>query len=144
MNDRVQVVSFEDAKVAIHGIRSQVFQQEQNVEPDLDFDGLDDFTPHLIAYCEDEPVGTARMRTLDSHSIKLERMAVLSAYRGQGIGKALVQAAIAFADAQSIPEIRLHAQVHAKEFYKKLGFESYGEEFNDAGIAHVAMKKISP
>jgi len=141
MDDRVQVVSFEDAKAAIQMIRSQVFQQEQNVEPDLDFDGLDDMTPHLLAYCEDEPVGTARMRSLDSHSVKLERMAVLSAYRGQGIGKALVRAAIVFAAAQSIPEICLNAQVHAKEFYKKLGFESYGEEFEDAGIAHIAMKK---
>ena len=143
MGDRVQVVSFEDAKAAIQMIRHQVFQQEQNVEPDLDFDGLDDTMPHLIAYHQSEPVGTARIRSLDLYKVKLERMAVLSVYRGQGVGKALVQEAIAFAKAQNISEIQLNAQIHAKEFYRKLGFEPYGEEFDEAGIAHVSMKKLS-
>ncbi|MBW4660177.1 MAG: GNAT family N-acetyltransferase [Drouetiella hepatica Uher 2000/2452] len=143
MSNCVQVVSFSEAKAAIQTIRHQVFQQEQNVEPDLDFDGLDDIVPHLIAYYQNEPVGTARIRSLELHKVKLERMAVLSAYRGQGIGKALVQAAIAFAKAQNISEIHLNAQVHAKEFYRKLGFEPYGEEFDEAGITHVAMKKVN-
>ncbi len=143
MGDRVQVVSFEEAKVTIQMIRHQVFQREQNVKPDLDFDGLDDITPHLIAYYQNEPVGTARIRSLDLYKVKLERMAVLSVYRGRGIGRALVREAIAFAKAQNISEIQLNAQVHAKEFYRKLGFEPYGEEFDEAGITHVSMKKMS-
>ncbi|MBI4780179.1 MAG: GNAT family N-acetyltransferase [Oscillatoriophycideae cyanobacterium NC_groundwater_1537_Pr4_S-0.65um_50_18] len=146
MSDRIEVVSFEDAKIDIQKIRHQVFQQEQGVEPELDFDGLDNLTPHFLAYRQGQPVGTARLRSLDApglerHSVKLERMAVLSAYRGQGIGRELLQAAIAFAHSQGIAEIRLNAQTYAKAFYQKLGFEPYGSEFQEAGISHIAMKK---
>ena len=146
MSDRIEVVSFEDAKVAIQMIRHQVFQQEQGVEPELDFDGLDALTPHFLVYRQEQPVGTARLRSLDTpspekQSVKLERMAVLSAYRGQGIGRELLQVAIAFAQSQGFAEIRLNAQTQAKAFYQKLGFEPYGSEFYEAGIAHIAMKK---
>jgi predicted GNAT family N-acyltransferase len=145
VSDRIEVVSFEDAKVAIQMIRHQVFQQEQGVESELDFDGLDGLTPHFLVYRQEQPVGTARLRFLDAglerQSVKLERMAVLSAYRGQGIGRELLQAAIAFAQSQGVAEIRLNAQTHAKAFYQKLGFKPYGSEFDEAGIAHIAMKK---
>ncbi|MBC5809315.1 MAG: GNAT family N-acetyltransferase, partial [Candidatus Eremiobacteraeota bacterium] len=29
--------------------------------------------------------------------------------------------------------------VHAAGFYRKAGFAEYGEQFDDAGIAHIAM-----
>jgi predicted GNAT family N-acyltransferase len=33
----------------------------------------------------------------------------------------------------------LHAQVHAVPFYEKMGFKSYGPQFEEAGIQHFAM-----
>ncbi|HEX6923056.1 MAG TPA: GNAT family N-acetyltransferase, partial [Bacillales bacterium] len=30
---------------------------------------------------------------------------------------------------------------HAEQFYKRLGYETYSDQFLDAGIPHVAMKK---
>ncbi|HEY9640757.1 MAG TPA: GNAT family N-acetyltransferase [Coleofasciculaceae cyanobacterium] len=123
-------------------IRSLVFQQEQGVEPALDFDGLDQSIPHIVAYCEGLPVGTARIRRLSDQVAKLERMAVLANYRGQGIGRELLKAGINFANCQNILELRLNAQIQAREFYEKLGFEAYGDEFDEAGISHIAMRKF--
>jgi predicted GNAT family N-acyltransferase len=34
----------------------------------------------------------------------------------------------------------VHAQTHCREFYEKLNFAAFGEEFMDAGIPHIAME----
>ena len=36
--------------------------------------------------------------------------------------------------------IILHSQVLVENFYKNLNFISYGKEFNEDGILHIAMK----
>jgi len=133
------VVSYTEAISAIRAIRQTVFQTEQGVEAALDFDGFDETASHLLAYWQHQPIGTARIRMLNDRLAKLERVAVLPAYRGLGVGKALVEAAIAFLDQQEIPEIKLNAQIQTKTFYEKLGFEPRGAEFEEAGIIHIAM-----
>ena len=35
-------------------------------------------------------------------------------------------------------------QTHALQFYARMGYEAYGEEFMDAGIPHFRMKKRNP
>jgi predicted GNAT family N-acyltransferase len=143
MNDLVvKIVSYEEATSLIQMIRSLVFQQEQGVEAALDFDGMDESVPHMMAYYKDSPVGTARIRQLNEQTAKLERMAVLPSYRGQGIGRELVKASINFANCQNILELKLNAQTQARNFYEKLGFEAYGQEFEEAGIPHIAMRKL--
>jgi predicted GNAT family N-acyltransferase len=47
-----------------------------------------------------------------------------------------------FLQSQHFKLVELHAQLQAIPFYEKLGFESFGDIFLDAGIQHVAMKKI--
>jgi predicted GNAT family N-acyltransferase len=39
-------------------------------------------------------------------------------------------------------EIVINAQEYVKGLYEKLGFEVVGDRFDEAGIAHVKMKKI--
>lgn len=51
---------------AIETIRRLVFQSEQGVEPELDFDGQDETSVQIIAYLDNEPVGTARIRYLNN------------------------------------------------------------------------------
>lgn len=138
-NLALTVVSYTEAVSAIQTIRQAVFQTEQCVDAALDFDGLDETALHIVAYWQQQPIGTARIRMLEERLAKLERVAVLSAYRGQGIGKALVEAAIAYLDQREIPAIKLNAQLQTKSFYEKLGFQPHGEEFEEAGILHIEM-----
>jgi predicted GNAT family N-acyltransferase len=35
----------------------------------------------------------------------------------------------------------MHAQSHALDFYLQHGFETHGDEFMEAGIPHVNMRK---
>ena len=86
------------------------------------------------------PVGTTRIRSLSDSLVKIERVAVLSQYRGLGIGRQLMDVAIAHIRHQGIFEIKINAQTHARKFYDKLGFEQQGDEFDEAGIPHIEMR----
>lgn len=48
----------------------------------------------IIAYLDNQPLGTARIRYVDNQTAKIERLAVLSVARGQGIGKKFMEKAI--------------------------------------------------
>jgi len=129
---------------AIQAIRIAVFQEEQGVDAALEFDGKDAISEHLIAYLNDEVVGTARIRYLDDgKTAKIERLAVLSTARGQGIGKKIMENALEVIANKNIPEVVIHAQEYVKDLYKKLDFVEEGEIFQEASIPHVKMRKNS-
>jgi predicted GNAT family N-acyltransferase len=140
----VKTVSYSEASADIQKIRQVVFQVEQGVDPALDFDGLDESSEHIVVYLDQLPIGTARLRYLSNQLVKIERVAVLAAYRGQGIGKQIMQTAIQFLDQNNIPVSKVHAQTHAASFYQKLGFEPQGEAFYEAEILHIEMKRYYP
>jgi ElaA protein len=65
---------------------------------------------------------------------------VLPALRGQGLGAALIRAAVAeFRAMPGIEVVKLGAQTHALGFYERLGFVATGPVYQDAGIAHRDM-----
>lgn len=141
---QIQVVSYNSALTPIQHIRRTVFQDEQGVDPQLEFDGLDASSIHFLAYLRGEAVGTARMRNLDERTAKIERLAVLKAARNQGIGLQLMQKALEVAAERQVAEVAVNSQEYVKELYQKLGFEPVGEPFLEAGIPHVKMmKKLS-
>ncbi len=135
----VEQTTWQTDEQAIRTIRTAVFVEEQNVPVEIDFDGLDGECIHWLAYSEDgHPVGTGRLLP-DGH---FGRMAVLKPNRKRGVGDAIMRAAIATAAAANLAEIFLHAQLTALPFYQGLGFISYGEEFLDADMPHIAMRLV--
>ncbi len=117
-------------------VRQQVFIEEQAVAVELEWDGLDDNASHWLALNDEFVIGTARLLA----SGQLGRMAVLPAYRQQGIGRRLLDAIIEHGRQQQLFEIHCHAQLQAMPFYYKAGFTAEGSEFLDAGIAHFSMR----
>lgn len=138
----IQPVSYPEAIQTIQMIRCRVFQDEQGVAPELEFDGLDESAIHLLAYLNGEPVGTTRIRPLDLQTTKIERLAVLSKVRGFGIGTKLMETALDLIVRNTPCEkVVVHAQEYIKNLYEKLGFCVVGERFNEAGIPHLKMIK---
>lgn len=127
-------------------VRRLVFQEEQGILPSADVDGFD-FHPNTFhigakAQCR-EYVGALRGRLLpEPNVVKLERMAVLADFRGSGIGLGLIAMFEVIARFKGRNTICAHVQAHAKNFYKKCGFIVAGEQFYEAGILHVPMRKI--
>lgn len=120
-----------DAKL----IREQVFIQEQNIPVAEEWDAQDAVALHFVVYDQVQPIATARL--LQNHSIG--RVAVLKAYRGQGIGKLLMLEMIQQAKHEQRKFLKLSSQVHAIQFYAGLGFQVQGDEYLDCGIAHIDM-----
>lgn len=96
---------------------------------------------HFIGYFTgDIPAATARYRMIDDHTAKIERVAVLEEYRGEGLGKEMVSHILSVLKKDSsITSIKLGAQDHALGFYNKLGFVEYGDGYMEAGIPHHMM-----
>lgn len=117
-------------------IRRIVFIEEQRVPQEEEWDGQDLACRHFLALQAGAPLGTARLLP-DAH---IGRVAVLRTARGQGIGEALMAAAIAAARRDGHASVALAAQTHALLFYERLGFTAYGDEFMEAGIPHRNMR----
>jgi len=132
----IQVLHWSQAEARARRVRDAVFIVEQKVPVELEWDEWDARCDHALALDSGLiPVGTARLLP-DGH---LGRMAVLAEWRGRGVGRALAQALLDRARQRGMRRIVLHAQTSAAAFYRKLGFAEFGAEFEEAGIAHIAM-----
>lgn len=135
----IKIVAFDDAhRGLIRTVREQVFIQEQQIDPEIEFDDLDSAAVHVLVMDGDQPLGTGRILS-DGH---IGRIAIMKAARGQGLGAKVVQALVEYAQQQGYPRVDLGAQTHAVDFYRKLGFMPYGDEFMEANIPHQAMEQM--
>ena len=132
-------------------VRKEVFVAEQGVPEDLEYDAYDAVAVHVLAVREDGvPLGTGRLLYGAAAADKvggdltlgsLGRLAVTQEARGLGIGVALVRAIEDAARALGLAAVDLHAQTHALGFYERLGYEAYGPEYLEAGMAHRGMRR---
>lgn len=118
-------------------LRREVFIDEQGVTEADEIDDLDEQSTHLIAFVDDAPAGTARI-TIQGGIAKIGRVCVLRPYRGTGLGADLICKALQVAKGKATTA-KLGAQVHALQFYERLGFVATGPVYDDAGIDHRDM-----
>lgn len=134
-------ISLTDDLDACMAIRFTVFVDEQGVPAEIEHDDYDAVARHLLATHNGKPVGTARI-VLQGRSAKIGRVAVLKEARGTGLGAALVRACEKeMSKLGGVDETILTAQVSALGFYEKLGYVAEGDEFDDAGIPHLLMRR---
>ena len=132
----IRLMDWERARPLAAPIRFEVFVEEQRVPPEIELDEMDARCVHAVAFHEEKAIGTGRLLP-DGH---IGRMAVLSAWRGQGVGALLLANLIQKARERGDREVALSAQVHAVPFYLRHGFAPEGPEYEEAGIAHQAMR----
>lgn len=124
---------------AAFALRREVFVWEQKV-PEAEENDADDLTAtHFVAVVDGEVVGTLRLLDKPEH-IKIGRVAVRQAFRGQGIAKAMIHAAMTHAREAGRDRFYLTAQSDKLGFYERLGFAAFGPEFIDGGMPHRAMR----
>lgn len=119
-------------------LRYAVFVDEQNVPVEEEIDKYDEDAVHLAALDNDCVIGTLRIVALD-RAARIGRLAVDKARRNNGIGLALMLAALEHTREAGFEQVILDAQVSATSFYEKLGFSAEGDVFDDCGIPHIRM-----
>lgn len=136
------VVAWQEYKESLRALRERVFIEEQQVPREIEWDGQDEEATHVLSVLQSgsntAPVACGRLLK----DGKIGRMAVLAQYRGRGFGRGVLDALVDAAMDQGMPSVYLHAQSHAGDFYAKAGFEPYGDPFEEAGIAHIAMRRM--
>lgn len=144
MSARIRKYSWQLAPGAIKDIRQQVFVDEQQVPPELEWDNTDEIADHYLMVLPDNtPIGVGRLfSTLDEVG-HIGRMAILPAFRGQGYGKQLLRSLMA-ERGREFGELRLSAQEHAIPFYQRSGFHLCSDAYDDAGIPHYDMRCFAP
>ena len=133
---------WDELSEAARQVRTQVFIQEQGIPESEEWDDMDALCTHVVAYnSQGESIATARLLPSQSGTAKIGRMAVLLAWRGQGIGALMLQRLVQTAQQRGDQEAVLHAQSQAQGFYTALGFEARGEVFKEVDIDHLLMVK---
>ncbi len=83
------------------------------------------------------------MRQKEENILKIERVAVLLEFRRLKVGSILIKNIIKhFMNLNGNQSIILHSQIAVADFYKSLNFISYGNDFFEDGIPHIAMKYL--
>jgi len=126
-----------DAGILEH-LRETVFVKEQNVPKDLEWDGRDAEAIHAIAEVAGRPVGCGRLLG----DGRIGRLAVLEAYRRQGVGLGLLDTLLHSARKEGLPRAYLHAQEQTLGFYERAGFKVQGRAFLEADIYHREMVRV--
>jgi len=138
---QIKTVKYQAEIASIKNIRTKVFQEEQGVSAELEFDGLDELAVHFLAYIQGKAIATARIREIDHDTVKIERLAVLPEARRQGVARQLMATALKVIVQQHKSLAIVHAQEYVAPLYQQFGFEIVGERFTEASIAHVKMIK---
>lgn len=88
-------------------------------------------------------IGTGRLLRAAGGVVRIGRIAVLPAWRGQGLGSRLLRLLEEAALARGARQVLLHAQVHALPFYRARGYLATEPQrpFLEDNIPHLRLTK---
>jgi predicted GNAT family N-acyltransferase len=128
-------------RAEIADLRTRVFVGEQGVPPEIEQDDADAWAVHVLSRDENGAVVATGRLLVRGSSAGIGRMAADAAVRGRGHGAAVLAELHRQAELRGVTEIELHAQVTARRFYERAGYTAVGEEYEEAGIAHITMRR---
>jgi ElaA protein len=128
---------------AILKLRMEIFILEQHSFY-LDLDDQDQYAIHIFGVEENpvEPICYGRITTKKATAY-IRRVCVCKDYREKGIGVLLMNQLLSRIDSLAVDSIELDAQIYLQNFYSKFGFCTIGQPYDDGGIMHIMMKKIT-
>ena len=114
-------------------IREQVFVVEQGIPRELERDGLDAASIHVLARHDGAPAATGRLTIASDREGVLARIAVLPDYRGKGLGQRVVQHLEALARREGLATVSLKPHHYLEDFYQKMGYATVPGSFSTVG-----------
>jgi len=123
-------------------IRIEVLEHEQGFPHNVNIDGLDESSIHVLILDEEIPVGTARLTKLNNKECIIARIALLRSHRGKGLGKRLIHQLEIQALQLGLATLYIEPLYHLKPFFESLGFRQV-KDFGKEGDHHlIQMVKI--
>ena len=122
-------------------LRDQVFRKpwgldirDDDLSPDKDMDIYG-------AYLGGELIGTVFLVEHEEGVARVRNVAIYEDYRGQGLGKYLMEFIEDIAREKGYKKSFLMGRTIVEDFYKRLGYKTIGEAYDYRTIPHVDMIK---
>lgn len=116
------IAQSEEQLKAVHEMRQEIFVNEQGIPQELDKDGLDSKSIHILASDEHgQPVASGRLTIQDDKGI-LSRIAVVKDFRGLKLGKTIVKKLEEIAKEKKLRQLSLSPHAYLENFYSDLGY----------------------
>ena len=128
-------------RAEIAALRTRVFVGEQGVPPEVEQDAADEWAVHVLSRDDAGRVVATGRLLVRGAGASIGRMAADAAVRGQGHGAAVLAELHRQAVLRGVTEVELHAQVSARGFYERAGYTAVGEDYEEAGIRHITMRR---
>lgn len=98
---------------------------------------------HLAGYDQTgELAACLVLKSLPRYELKMRQVTVREALQKKGIGQLMVRASEDLGRRMGFKKMVLHARKTAVPFYKKLDYQTIGDEFMEVDIPHFKMMKI--
>lgn len=117
-------------------LRDLVFVVGQKITAVPEIDGLDPQCHHARAFIDGRLIGTTRIFA-NEDPIVVGRVAIHPDFQRGGWGTRMMRAVQDWLGAR---RAELHAQAYLEQWYSSLGWERFGQPFDEAEIVHVMMR----
>ena len=129
----IRLAESPEDKALARSIRQRIFVDEQGIPADVEEDGFNETAVHVLLNIEGTAAGTARMCLLENNEGEIARVAIMTEFRGQGLGKLLVEALEKVAVEKKLDRVFLHPHHYLENFYAGLDYVLVPGESTSAG-----------
>ena len=119
---KIVIVSSDKEYAQAMDVRRKVFCEEYQISPNKEFDGNDFGATHILAYYNNMPIGTMRIRYFNGF-VKMERMCVLSEFRKTPASEQIMQKGMIFAAQKGYEKVYGVCKKELLSRWQKNGFE---------------------
>ena len=139
----IKVKNNEDLQIC-SDLRKEVFGNEENAPEELyivdQFDKLDTTCNYLLKL-DSIPVATIRFIKVNDTVVKIQRLVVLSKYRGNGYAKLILEYLEKDVFNLGYKKIVMDSAEKAVGFYEKYGYKKVSDIFYEDNRPHIKMEK---
>jgi predicted GNAT family N-acyltransferase len=143
MNDIVfKIASGKEDMECVKKMRFDIFTTEQGIPHELDADGQDESSIHLLAHQHEvsSPVASGRL-TINGQLGVLSRIAVYQQYRGLKLGPQVVEQLEKIAIEKGVKIVSLSPHAYLEKFYATLGYHTVKGETRVGSHTLLTMTK---
>lgn len=121
-------------------VRQRVFVEERGIPVQEEFDEFDAIAAHLLVWDEEQsqPIAAGRMYPIEG-DIRIGRIAVTPAYRGQMFDDLVLRALLNRVDDLPCARVLIDADAHEQNLCRPLGFMETGEAAFSRGAARKTL-----
>ena len=96
---------------------------------------------HLVCKDGEVVLGCLVLMPRSDTQVQMRQVAILTNYRGRGLGESLVRCSEEYAMELGYQEMIVHARESVVGFYEKLGYAKVGDRFIEVTLPHWEMVK---